>query len=158
MKNTARKDVADKEQEVALLGSDALPEKQEAALAALLSQPTLKEAALAAGISPPTLWRYMQDPAFSKRLREARRELVSHAVLRLQNAVGDAVRVLHDIVNDAGVPAAVRVTAACAIYKQAVQVVEADELKQRVEDLEAFIKRKREQDELAAASGEEGDE
>src|SRR2546429_9717810 len=59
--------------------SNALSTKQELALQAVISHPTLKEAALAAGISKTTLCRYMQDEAFARRLREARRDAVLHA-------------------------------------------------------------------------------
>jgi uncharacterized protein (UPF0147 family) len=135
-----------------------LDAKQEKALAAVLTHATLKKAAEDAGCSVTTLWRYMQEPAFAKRLREARRELVSHATIRLQNAVGDSVRVLHEIVNDTQAPAAVRVTAAVAVYKQAVQVVETDALEARVEQLEEWIKLKLEQDELKKAAVDDGEE
>ena len=137
--------------------ADSLDDKQERALAAVLTHATLKEAAEDAGCSVTTLWRYMQEPAFAKRLREARRELVSHATIRLQNAVGDSVRVLHEIVNDSTAPAAVRVTAAVAVYKQAVQVVETDALEARVEALEEWIKLKLEQDALKKAAADEGE-
>src|ERR1044071_10441620 len=75
---------------------NALSAKQELALQAVISHPTLKEAALAAGIGETTLWRYMQDEEFSRRLREARREAVNHAVTRLQEASSEAVTVLRD--------------------------------------------------------------
>jgi molybdenum-dependent DNA-binding transcriptional regulator ModE len=137
--------------------ADSLDAKREKALATVLTHATLKEAAEDAGCSVTTLWRYMQEPVFAKRLREARRELVSHATIRLQNAVGDSVRVLHEIVKDEKAPAAVRVTAAVAVYKQAVQVVETDALETRVEALEEWIRLKLEQDALKKAAAAEGE-
>jgi uncharacterized protein (UPF0147 family) len=153
----AKKKEVPKEDAAAASAAD-LDGKQEKALAAVLTHATLKEAAEDAGCSVTTLWRYMQEPAFAKRLREARRELVSHATIRLQNAVGDSVRVLHEIVNDATAPAAVRVTAAVAVYKQAVQVVETDALEARVEALEEWIAHKLEQEKLQKAAAAEGEE
>lgn len=60
-----------------------LPPKQELALQAVISHTPLKESALAAGSSETTLWRYMQDEAFVRRLSEARRDAMSHALIRL---------------------------------------------------------------------------
>src|SRR5689334_93199 len=92
--------------------AEELSAKQELALHAVISHPTSKAAADAAGISEVTLWRYKRDPKFLRRLREARREAVDHAVLRLQRTAGDAVTVLHDLMMSREAPAAARISAA----------------------------------------------
>ena len=136
-------------------GPGALPAKQESALRAVLSHPTLKEAALAAGISETTLWRYMQDGEFSKRLREARRDAVGHAVTRLQRASSDAVTVLRDLMMKEDAPAAARITAARTVLDYSMRAVETDELRARIDELEEFIRAKQEEDALDAAMREE---
>lgn len=128
-----------------------LPAKQELALRAVISHPTLKEAALAAGVGEATLWRYMRDAEFSRRLREARREVMSHAVLRLQRAAGDAVRTLVSVMNDASAGPWPRLTAARTVMDIAMRAHQADDLQERIDQLERFILRKQEEDALARA-------
>jgi hypothetical protein len=127
-------------------GAGALSAKQELALQAVISHPTLKDAAGAAGVSEATLWRYRQDPEFSRRLREARREAVDHTVLRLQRVSPDAVTVLHDLMMKEDAPAAVRITAARTVLDYSIRAVEIDELRRQVEDLAEFVRVKQEQD------------
>ena len=71
-----------------------LTPKQEAAIAALLTEPTHVAAAAMAGVGQTTLYRWMNLPAFRKAYRLARRELVEHAVGRIQAATGQAVETL----------------------------------------------------------------
>jgi hypothetical protein len=130
-----------------------LPPKQELALRAVISHPTLKDAAHAAGVSETTLWRYMQDAAFSKRLREARREAVNHAIIRLQRASSDAVTVLGDIMLNESAPASARITAARAVLDYSMRTVEMDELRARIEELEEFIWANRDKEACEAAKG-----
>jgi hypothetical protein len=127
-------------------GAGALSAKQELALQAVISHPTLKDAAGAAGVSEATLWRYRQDPEFSRRLREARREAVDHTVLRLQRVSPDAVTVLHDLMMKEDAPAAARITAARTVLDYSIRAVEIDELRRQVEDLAEFVRVKQEQD------------
>jgi|ERR1044071_874381 hypothetical protein len=137
---------------------NALSAKQELALQAVISHPTLKEAALAAGIGETTLWRYMQDEEFSRRLREARREAVNHAVTRLQEASSEAVTVLRDLMMKEDAPPAARISAARTVLDYAMRAAEQDELKARIDELEKFILRKQEEDALdrgGKVSGEE---
>lgn len=135
-----------------------LPEKQEAALLALLTHKTLKEAALAAGISLPTLWRYLRDPVFSLRYREARRELVECAMVRLQNDAEHAAKVLRDVADDKEATAGARVTAARTIIELSVKSVELGDLQQRIASLEDYIAKKAEQDALARGKGDEDED
>jgi hypothetical protein len=137
---------------------DALPAKQELALRAVITHPTLKEAALAASVSETTLWRYMQDEAFARRLREARRDAVNHAVIRLQRASSDAVTVLQSLMMKEDAPASARITAARTVLDYAIRAVEIDELKTRIDQLEEFIRAKQEEDALDAAQDEGDDE
>lgn len=132
-----------------------LPQKQELALQAVISHPNMKEAALAAGISETTLWRYMQDAEFARRLREASREAINHAVIRLQGVSSDAVTVLQELMIKADAPAAARITAARTVLDYSFRVVEMDEMKKRVDELEEFIKIKQEENAIDVVAREE---
>jgi hypothetical protein len=134
----------------------ALPPKQELALRAVIAHPTLKEAALAAGVSETTLWRYTRDEEFSRRLREARRQTMSQALLGLQGAAGDAVRTLVSIANDPAAGPWPRLTAARTILDLSLRAHEADEVRARLAELERFVLRRQEEDALdrAARDGE----
>ena len=135
-----------------------LPEKQEAALLSLLSHKTLKESSLAAGVSLPTLWRYLRDPVFSLRYREARRELVECAMVRLQNDAEHAAKVLRDVADDKTAPASARVTAARTIIELSVKSVELGDLQQRLASLEEYMTKKAEQDAIARGRGDDEEE
>jgi hypothetical protein len=136
-------------------GADgALSPRQELALQALLSSPTQKLAALAAGCSETTLWRYMTNPTFARRLREARRHSVDHAALCLQRETAEAVSVLRELMTKSDAPAAARISAARSILDYSFRIVEIDELKTRMEEFEEFMRAKQEREELGAASKE----
>src|ERR1044071_8101846 len=94
-----------------------LTRKQEIALSSLLSHPTMKEAAQASGISETTLWRWLQVKEFHTAYMKARRESVKQGIARLQNATGEAVSVLQEVMNDKEAPRSVRVTAAKAVIE-----------------------------------------
>ena len=160
--NTPERPETDEEKSTGDAAPGALNPKQERALQAVLAHPNLKEAALAAGVSDATLWRYMKDAEFSRRLREARREAIGHAALRLQGSAGEAVAVLRDLMTKDAAPPAARITAARAVLDYSFRVVEADELKARLDELEQFLLRKQEEDALdrgrKKAEGEDEDE
>jgi transposase-like protein len=116
-----------------------LTAKQQAAIVALLGQPTLKEAAQAAGINETTLWRWLQQPEFQTAYREARREAVRHAIVRLQQHASKAVDTLHDVMVDGGAAPQVRVSAARSILEYSMKAVEIEDLAARLEALEAKL-------------------
>jgi hypothetical protein len=60
-------------------------------VANLLLHPTVEEAARATGISVPTGFRWMKDPAVLEKLRTARRDAMSRAILRIQEGASGAV-------------------------------------------------------------------
>jgi hypothetical protein len=126
------------------IDDSALRPKQELALRALLSHSTRKEAAMAAGISDETLWRYMKNPLFLRRLREARREAVQHTITTIQRASSDAVTVLHNLMNKEDAPAAARVTAARTVLDYTFRLDAMEELERQIEELTDFIRMKQE--------------
>jgi DNA-binding MurR/RpiR family transcriptional regulator len=107
---------------------------EDAALAALLSEQTIAQAAARAGISESTLLRWLAEPTFKARYREARRQVVEHAITGLQQSAGEAVEALRRNLTS-GVPAA-EIAAAKAIIDHAIKGVELVDLAERVEALE----------------------
>jgi uncharacterized protein (UPF0147 family) len=116
-----------------------LTRKQELALSSLLSKPTMKEAAEAAGIGETTLWRWLQIKEFHTAYMKARRESVKQGIARLQNATGEAVSVLQEIMSDKEAPRSVRVAAAKAVIEYSIKAVEIEDLAQRVDELESVM-------------------
>jgi hypothetical protein len=108
--------------------------REEAAIAALLACPTLDEAASQAGIGESTLRGWLRDPAFQRRYRDARRQVVEQAITGLQQATGEAVATLRRNLTS-GVPAS-EIAAAKAILDFAVKGVELIDLSERIEQLE----------------------
>src|SRR5688572_29219747 len=104
------------------------------ALAALLSEPTVAQAATKAGVSESTLLRWLAEPSFKARYRDARRQVVELAVTGLQQATSEAVATLSRNMR-CGVPAS-EIAAAKAVLDFAVKGVELVDLAERVESLE----------------------
>ncbi len=115
---------------------DKMSRKHEIAIVALLTEPTLKQAAKKAGIGEATLWRWMQDLDFAKQYRVAKRQAVSQAISKLQQACGEAVDTLCSIMKDEEAPAPSRVSAAKAVLDTAIKAIEIEELESRIEELE----------------------
>ncbi|MGE0821766.1 MAG: hypothetical protein AB7G75_34070, partial [Candidatus Binatia bacterium] len=89
-----------------------LSRKMEVLIAALLTEPTVTQAAMTAGIAEATARRWLQLPHFQAQYRAARREAVTQAISRLQQASAQAVSTLEAVMTDGESPAAARVTAA----------------------------------------------
>jgi hypothetical protein len=121
-----------------------LTRKQEAAVAALLTQPTHALAAAAAGIAESTLTRWLHRPDFLIAYRAARREVVEHAVARLQQAGGQAVETLRASL--AAERPADQIRAACAVINYALRGLEVADLVERVAELERVVAERREAD------------
>jgi hypothetical protein len=107
--------------------------REDVALAALLSEPTIAKAATTAGISEPTLLRWLAEPEFQRRYREARRQVVEQAVSALQRAAGESVESLQRNLT-CGVPSA-EIAAAKAILDQAFRGMEVLDLAAEIAEL-----------------------
>ncbi len=119
-----------------------LTAKQEKALSILLTSPSLEHAAKELNIAPVTIHRYLKEAPFKAAYQAARREIVSHAVTRLQQACSGAVGVLCSVAADKTAPAGARVTAARTILDTAFKSIELEDLAARIEALEAVTKDK----------------
>ena len=112
--------------------------KKEEAIAALLTQRNIEEAARVTGIGTQTLLRWLKVPEFKAAYLEARREVVSQANARLQQATSAAVSTLFKIMIDAAAPASTRVRAADRILDHAKYAIELEDIEIRVSALEAL--------------------
>ncbi len=122
--------------------TDELSPQQEGAVVALLSDPGLTGAAKAAGVGKATLWRWLQQPAFQAAYRKARREALEHARARLQQASGEAVEALREVMNDPNAPHASRVSAAKGVLEMSFREAKTEEIEERLAALEARAARK----------------
>jgi len=111
--------------------------RQERAIVALLAEPSIEAAAKTAEVSDVTIWRWMKQPEFRSKLRDARRAVVEGAIGRLQAAATEAVDTLRRSLT-CGIPS-VEVRAATVILDQAIRAVELFDLAERVEHLEARL-------------------
>jgi hypothetical protein len=110
--------------------------KMEAAIAALLTRPSIEDAARVAGVGEKTLRRWMREPQFQARYLRARREGVSQAIARMQQATGVAGTVILKLMTDPNSPAAVRLRAAESVYTHAIKGVELEDIETRLAALE----------------------
>jgi hypothetical protein len=117
-----------------------LTPKQEQALIALLNEPTIERAAKTAGVGERTLHRWLDEPAFSRAYRKARREAFSQAIAASQRYAPVAVQTLAKIMTDGTLSVSARVSAATALLKFSRESIELDDLATRVDDLERSMK------------------
>jgi transposase-like protein len=118
---------------------DKLTPVQERAIVALLANSTIKRAAKSIGVDETTLWRWLQDKDFHNAYRTARRESVSQAIARLQQASSEAVNTLREVVKDKKQPAPARVSAAKAILEFSMKAVEIEDMAERLAQVEAVL-------------------
>ena len=95
----------------------------------LARQGSLQAAAAASGINEKTLRRWLRDDAvFQTAYREARRQVVQQAIVQVQQATGEAVETLRQVMQAADAPASAKVSAAKTILETAVKAVELEDL------------------------------
>lgn len=126
---------------------ETLSPKQEAFLRELLGAPTIEQAADRAGIHRATAHRWLKEPLFLDAYRTARRELLSAATVRLQQAAVKAAEMLEGIALSEVAVASTRVSACKAILDTAWRATEQEDVVAR---LEAIERRFSEEDRAAA--------
>ena len=119
--------------------------KQEDAIAALLSQRNMDEAARVAGIGVRTLMRWLLNPEFQAAYRQARRDVFSQSIARMQQASGAAVSTLVKVMVDPNSPASSKVRAADCLLDHATKGIELEDIEVRVTGLERSLKESRRQ-------------
>ncbi len=106
----------------------------EKAIAALISTTSITDAAKKCRLSEPTLYRYLQDEAFKREYRNARRNVVESAVGQIQSATSEAVSTLKR--NMSCEHPSTEVRAAQIILDTAYKGVEMLDILERLERLE----------------------
>ena len=120
-----------------------LSRNQEKAIAALITCNSIPAAAESIGIGEVTLWRWLKIEKFKAAFREARYEVVTQAIVKLQTNLTKAIDTLMEIAEDCEAPASARVTAARTIIDQSLRAIEVEDLEARIYLLEQAVKDKR---------------
>ena len=107
--------------------------KRELLLAALLTNPTVKEAAASVGIPETTAYNWLRKPDFSDEYKQRKRQAVAEASDYLQSKIGEATRIISEIMGDVETSPQVRLSAAKAIIDTAYKVIEQVEIVDRIE-------------------------
>jgi len=115
--------------------------KREEAIAALLTQRNIEEAARVTGVGAKTLLRWLKVPEFQAAYRQARRDVYSQSIARLQQGTSAAAATLLRTMIDPATPASVRVRAAEAIFNHAAKAIEIEDIEARVAELERAAER-----------------
>jgi hypothetical protein len=116
-----------------------LTAKQEEAITALLNCPSIKKAADQVGMSERQIYRWLDEPGFSKAYRTARRQAFSHAISLTQQYAPAAVATLTKISTDQTAPHAARVSASTALLKFSRESIELDDLAERLAAIEQQV-------------------
>jgi hypothetical protein len=111
-----------------------LGRKREEAIAALLTEPTIEAAAAKVEIGYRTLRNWLREPEFAKAYAAARRQLLEHALSRLQAVTGRAVSVLGKLLGTEDEKIAL--ATALGVIDRAAKGAEMLDLLARVEVLE----------------------
>jgi hypothetical protein len=117
--------------------------KMEQAIAALLFHRSVEAAARAVGINPNTLLRWMKEPAFEAAWREARHTAFSHAVGRLQDAMGAAVTTVLKIMVDPNAAVGARLRAAEIVLEHAAGEMDLEDRVTKLERAAASARKSR---------------
>jgi len=115
--------------------------KKEQAIAALLTHRTTEEAAVAIGVGVSTLFRWLNEPEFRRAYLKARRESVSQAIARMQQATGAAGVTILKLMTDPNVPAAVRLRAAECVFSLAIKGVDTEDIDERLRVVEEAVEK-----------------
>ena len=116
-----------------------LTKKQSEAIAALIQNRTMRDAAKAVGVGEATLFRWLRDQNFRDAYLTAKSQVVEQAISNLQNASGEAVDTLRQVMNDSNSPVSSKVTSARVILEISLRAVEIQHLIRRLDRLEATI-------------------
>ncbi len=113
--------------------------RHDALIAAMLTSVSIEQAADKAGVPISTARRWLKLPEVQSDYRDARRQIVDHAVVSLQRSANAAVTTILRNLN-APAPEAVQLRAAELVMKYAIDAIELNDLAARVEELENQLK------------------
>jgi len=107
----------------------------EALLLTLACGATVERAAQTSGLSVRSIYRRLANPEFRQRLQGVRDDMLHRAAGMLTAAAMEAVRTLVSL-QEASMPATVRLGAARAILELSLKLSEASDLTERIKALE----------------------
>ena len=90
-------------------------------------------------MSERTLFRFLSDQTFKLHYRQARAEIVEHAIVQLQRDCATAAKTLREVCQSSEAAASARVAAAKTILDGAVKAVELQDMAARLERLEELL-------------------
>jgi hypothetical protein len=99
---------------------------------------TVEAAARQCGVSESTVYRRLAEPDFARQLQAARTDMVQRAAATLTAAGTEAVKTLV-LLQNAAIPAAVRLGAARAVLEIGIKLREVADLEQRLAALEQMM-------------------
>src|SRR5690349_3398910 len=102
--------------------------KQQRATESLLSQSSIRDAVKQAHTSEATLFRWHHDEAFNRAYLEARRQATKQAIAQIQQAGGEAVKTMREVMKDKKANPSARVSAAKAVLEMSIRAVELEDL------------------------------
>lgn len=111
-------------------------------MTALITSKDTREAIKVAGITEATAYKYLRDDDFKSELREYRRDVLFQATSKLTQATDKAVQTLVDVMDDEEATATAKVQSAKTVLDLAYNAVQADDLIERIERIEATQNRK----------------
>ncbi len=119
------------------MSDNVLSGAQRKALAALLEGRSVAGAAEAANVTPRTLARWQGDSVFRAELERGQREVLAETVRALQTTARQAVEFLGVVLTDDAARPSDRLRAAGMILTAFVPVIDALDVQERLERLEA---------------------
>lgn len=114
-------------------------DKHEIAIANLLSSPTIDQAAKKTGIATSTLQKWLADPDFKQRYRDAQRQILEHTIGVFHAGTVEAAAVLRDVMHDAEAKGSERVSAAKAWVEFANKGHEYYTMRSELDELRAIV-------------------
>lgn len=124
------------------LSDRGLTPRQEQAIVALINEATVAKASATTGIPERTIYRWLDDPKFSRAYHDARRQSFSHAISLCAYYAPMAVQALAKILADPQAPHSSRVSAATNMLKTGREGIELDDMISRIVALEQSEKRR----------------
>lgn len=113
--------------------------RKDRAIIALFENPTLEKAAQAVGVHPSTLRRWLREPEFQEKVRQANRERYSQSMRLLHLGTAGAVSNLLKLTRDPAQPGSTQVRAIDTLLNRVTQLIEIEDVLARLTELERRI-------------------